>query len=243
MSNSTPPRKHESAIACNQAATNSSLINSHVEESLWALIGKCKENFPLKDGRLSTFIAFFTLDFFIKLKAQITDRFSSQNEICSIAKLLLDKERNLIVATIIACDICRMYQQQIKLIDGRALGYYIKAFAQDCVDRILQNIRKHQLRFKQSSHNIELTRRTRFTDVQGQENINDDEKLQKSAADLIEGLWTNNSKKKRKRQWVSGKQLFVSLKCERAAKEGHHHSTCSSHHEFNVRIIAINQYT
>lgn len=219
IQNSSPRREHEIAVTSKQVITNFSLIDDHAKESLLDLIGTYNDNFPLKDGRLSIFIGFFTLDFFRKLKACISNRTFNQSDVCNIAKLLFDKQTSLAVVTIIACDICRIYQQQIKLIDGRTLGYYVKAFAQDCVDRILENIRKKQSRFKEPRRNIEFTSSTKLNDIQEQENITDDETLKQSTASLIEGFWTNKSKKKRIRRWISGKELLICPKYDRTAKE------------------------
>lgn len=105
-----------------------------------------------------------------------------------------------LVITIVACDVCRMYEQQINLIDASNNNYYIEKFAKDCVYRITKRLKTResteQLFFPHLQLNIdkdvykkrlEILRKLRDS-RNGYENI-------KSACEyIIEGLWAHPSK-------------------------------------------------
>lgn len=179
-----------------------------------SLFGTEDNEYPLKDSRLCSFIATFTSQFLASFKKYI----EVMLPITGGNVKTLDANSCLLIITIIACDICRMYQQQIQLIDGQSLGRYIIIFAEDCVYRIIGNIRKRQghakfisllLCQKRARRN---TQYSRLADIH--ENSFDDERLQKLTKYLIEGLWMHRSKNKTILPWVTGKQLFILLENE-----------------------------
>lgn len=137
---------------------------------------------------------------------KVTEIFSQKN-IGGIE--VMDAPRCLFVITVIACDICHMYQHVLWAIDGKTLGKYINSFAKDCVSRIIGYLHKSQGRFWKASHlstnAADMNELLSFIKKLKDSKDPDERELTKF---LMEGLWIN----KYNGTFLAGKKVYVNVK-------------------------------
>lgn len=130
-------------------------------------------------------------------------------------------ERLVEVISILACDICYMYQQQIMLIDGGTSRRYIHAFAEDCVHRIIGYLHARQGRYglfsKLYNHFIKSTedmkkKEDELNDVRSTNGAEKNDKIPELAKYLIQGLWKDYGKSDPRPFWLTGSQIQIELK-------------------------------
>lgn len=136
----------------------------------------------------------------------------------------LELRRGLLVITIIACDICRMYQQQINYISDSNDTLDLLVFVKDCVERITKSIHYRQGRFGRLSKFSDMCfgkKRVydpleRIRNYRSTEADQSNQKLE-FAKYIIYGLW-KCADRKIVRRLVSGRQLYVRIKESQLAK-------------------------
>lgn len=130
--------------------------------------------------------------------------------------------------SILACDICYMYQQQILLIDGGTDCYYIAAFADDCVNRITGYLHARQGKYGSLSHFYDFWTKSSEARQEKQEKLHNcrstngaanDVKIPELVKFLIEGLWKDHGRSKSFRKWVTGSQIQINLDVIKKGKQ------------------------
>ena len=136
----------------------------------------------------------------------------------------LDLRRGLLVITIVACDICRMYQRQINYISDSNDTLDLLIFVKDCVERMIKSIHYRQGRFGKMSNLSDMcfSKKRLYDPLERLRNyksteIDDANQKLEFAKYIIYGLW-KKADRKIIRRLVSGRQLYVRIKENQLAK-------------------------
>ena len=129
----------------------------------------------------------------------------------------LHLQRSLLAITIVACDICRMYEQQIYYISDGNDDYDLLKFVKDCVERMTRSIHYRQGRFGIFSriwdafaHSLgENNAINEIRTYKGTE-IDQAEQIRQFTEYIIYGLW-KSADHKIVRRCVSGRQIYVKI--------------------------------